>query len=293
MADVGEDGGSPYVIEPTTMTFEHEVLDRSREVPVVVDFWAAWCGPCRMLGPVLEKLAEEYAGRFILAKVDTEESPELAEQFGIRSIPAVYGIRDGQPVDGFVGVHSEQAIRGWLDRLIPSRAMLLAQEAAGIEAEDPERAAAIYREALLLEPDLALAQEGTARLAIARGDLEEAAAWVLEWEKKGFLEPEAERIKAELTLQQMAASAPNVDAARQAAARNPGDPGLKLALAEALAAGGKHDQALEIALDLVETQKNPIREQARKTMVAIFQLLPPESELLADYQRRLSFALSD
>ncbi len=293
MAEVGKTGASPFVIAPTTATFEHEVLERSREVPVVVDFWAEWCGPCKMLGPLLEKLAEDYAGRFILAKVDTEQSPELAAQFGVRSIPAVYAIRDGQPVDGFVGVHPEQSIRGWLDQLIPSRAMLVAEEAAGLELEDPKLAEAKYREALLLDPDLESAQRGSARLALARGATEEAAAWVAEWERKGFLEPEAERIKAELTLQRMASTAPDVAAARQAAAQKPGDPALALALAEALAASGQHAEALEIALGLVESQKNPIRDQARKTMIAVFQLLPPESELLADSQRRLSFALAD
>lgn len=293
MADVDKAGASPYVIAATTATFEREVIERSREVPVVVDFWAAWCGPCRMLGPVLEKLAEEYAGRFVLAKVDTEQSPEVAEEFGVRSIPAVYGIRDGLPVDGFVGVHPEQTIRAWLDRLIPSRALILAEEGARIETTDPQEAAAKYREALLLDPDLTVAQEGAARLALARGEIDETLAWVAEWERKGFLEPEAERIKAELTLHQMAAAAPDIDAARQAAAQKPDDPALALALAEALAARGQNDEALEIALNLVEAQKNPIRDQARKTMVAVFQLLPPESELLADYQRRLSFALAD
>ena len=115
-----------HVIEATEETFAREVIERSSTLPVVVDFWAPWCGPCRLLSPVLEKLAGEYAGKFLLAKVNIDENPNLASQFGVRSIPAVFGVRDGAVVDAFMGVQPESVIRTWINRLLPTEA-----EAAG------------------------------------------------------------------------------------------------------------------------------------------------------------------
>ena len=99
---------SEFLIEPTRESFEADVIERSRSVPVVIDFWAPWCGPCLKLGPLLEKLAQDYEGKFVLAKIDTEKEPQLAAQFGVRSIPAVFGVRDGKAVDGFLGVRSRR-----------------------------------------------------------------------------------------------------------------------------------------------------------------------------------------
>ena len=135
---------SSFVIEVTGKNFEQEVIDRSHSIPVVIDFWATWCGPCRMLGPVLEKLADEYEGKFLLAKVDTDTESELALQFGVRSIPAVFAVRGGKAVDGFVGVQPESVIRMWIDRLLPTPAETLAAEASSLERTDPQAALQKY-----------------------------------------------------------------------------------------------------------------------------------------------------
>ena len=131
---------SSFVIEVTAKNFQEDVIDRSNSVPVVIDFWATWCGPCRMLGPVLEKLAGEYDGKFVLAKIDTDSESELALQFGVRSIPAVFAVRGGQAVDGFVGVQPEAVIRAWIDRLLPTPAETLAAAASLLERTDPKTA---------------------------------------------------------------------------------------------------------------------------------------------------------
>jgi putative thioredoxin len=246
-----------------------------------------------MLGPVLEKLAEEYAGKFLLAKVDTDAESELALQFGVRSIPAVFAVRDGKAVDGFVGVQPESVIRAWIDRLLPSPAETLAAAGRSLEQSDPRGAEARYKEALQIDPELAGAKTGLARIALDAGRLEDARARILELERRGFLEPEAEKIKAELTLRLQAGGVGSVESARAALAADPDSLNLKFPLAEALAADGQYADALAICLELVERDRKGIGEKARQTMIAIFQLVPADSEVVAEYQRQLSLALME
>jgi len=291
MSESRPDHPSAVVIDVSPGGFSREVLERSSSVPVVVDFWAEWCGPCRLLGPVLERLAKESGGKFVLAKVNVDRDPEAAARYGIRSIPAVLGFRDGEVVDAFVGVQPESVIRKWIDRLLPSRAEELAAQARKQEAANPTAAAALYGEALAFQPDLPQAQIGLVRLDLAAGRLEDAAARIAELERRGFLESEAERLKAELTLKLQATDAGSVEAARSALAERPDDPELRFRLAEALAAHGQYADALPLLLELVERDRKGIGERARQTMVAIFRLLPPGSDLVAEYQRQLSLLL--
>ena len=132
---------SPWIIEADDATFQSDVAERSRELPVVVDFWAEWCQPCRMLSPILEKLAREFDGKFLLAKIETEKAPKIATAFGVQSIPAVYGLRDGQLVDFFAGLLPEVQIRSWIERLLPSPAEELVAEgrAALLPIHKPRR----------------------------------------------------------------------------------------------------------------------------------------------------------
>ncbi len=288
-----QEAASSWVIEVTSANFERDVIERSHKVPVVVDFWAEWCGPCRTLGPLLERLAQEYGGQFVLAKIDTDGETELAQQFGVRSIPAVYGLRDGRAIDGFIGVQPETAIRAWLDQLMPTPSERLIAEAGRLEASDPSAAEAKYHEVLSLDPESIQAQTGLARIALDQGRLDDAQARIVAMERQGFLEPEAEKIKAELVLRLQAQGAGGVEEARAALAGHPDDLNLKFQLAEALAASGQYADALAICLDLVERDRKGLGERARQTMIAIFQLLPPESELVTEFQRQLSMVLMD
>ena len=282
---------SPWIIDAQADTFQRDVVERSRELPVVVDFWAPWCQPCRLLGPILEKLAREYDGKFLLVKADIDQLPGIAGSFGVQSIPAVYGLRDGQMIDYFVGVLPEPQLRSWLDRLLPSPAEALVAEARRLDSTDPKAAEDKYRQAVELAPNLEEAKIGLARLLFAQGRLEDARKLIDELESRGFLEPEAEKIKAQLDLQMHGDEAGNVEELRSAVAADPNNPELKLKLAEALAAAGNYDEALEICLELVQKHRQDFGEKARKLMVDIFHLLPDDSELLANYRRKLSTAL--
>jgi putative thioredoxin len=286
------DARSPsHVIEPTTETFPREVVERSKEVPVVVDFWAEWCQPCRMLGPVLEKLASEFQGKFVLAKVNVDQNQQLAASFQVESIPAVYAVRDGAIADMFVGVQPEPVLRQWIERLLPTPAERLVSEARQLEGTDPKQAEAKYREAAALEPREPTAKIGLARVLLAQGRADESKQVIEELAARGFLEPEAEKVQAELDLRLKAREAGGVDQIRAAVAANPNDRNLQLKLGEALAAAGVYEEALQTLLTLVQQDRKATGESARKIMVDVFQILPADSELTSVYRRKLSQAL--
>jgi putative thioredoxin len=282
---------SPWIIHAQAATFQQDVFDSSHRQPVVVDFWAPWCHPCRALGPLLEKLAQEYAGQFLLVKANTDELPTAAAQFAVQSIPAVYGMRHGEIRDMFVGLLPEAEIRDWLDRLLPSPAELKTTEAQQLAATDPAKAEAIYREALAVEGNLAAPQIGLAQLLLQQDRLDECRGIIEQLQKRGFLEPEAEKVKAALALRQHGDQAGDLEACRKAAQENPEDLETQLRLAESLAASQQYDEALDVGLKIVIADRQGLGEEARKLMVDVFRLLPEDSDLTTTYRRKLSAAL--
>ncbi len=274
MIDVGDDD------------FDQRVVQASREVPVVVDFWAGWCQPCLVLGPVLERLAEEHRGRFVLARVDVDANPVLATRFGIQGIPAVKGFRDGEVVDEFVGVQPEELIRAFLKGLVPSEAEGTVTEARAAERRgDHEEAEAGYRAALAVDPEHEGATLGLARVLLQRDGHEEA---------RGLLgrlpgSDEAERILAEAELRAAAPSGEEVAALRARLQRRPDDHEAALSLAAA-EAGTDPTAALERCLDIVRAGGEG-RDRAREIMLRIFQSLGDDHPLTNEYRPRLASAL--
>ena len=184
---------NPYIVETTEATFEQDVIERSKEVPVVVDFWAAWCQPCRLLGPILEGLAREFKGAFVLVKADTETLPNIAAAFRVQSIPAVFAIKDGRAVDSFLGLLPESAIRAWVERLMPTPAEQKIAEARQVEATDPAAAERLYRAAIELAPNDPTAKISLARFLLGRNRLEEAQALIANLERAGSSSPRPRR----------------------------------------------------------------------------------------------------
>lgn len=281
----------PWVVDATEATFERDVIERSRDMPVVVDFWAAWCDPCRRLGPVLERLAAEYDGRFTLVKVDTEACPNLATGFGVRSLPTVMAVKDGQVVDGFMGAQGETEVRMFLERIMPNDRERLVADARRLEESDPTASAVKYRAALAELPHDEKALTGLARVLVALGRNAEAEEVLESLARRGPLNDEAARVKARILLKDGAQETGSVDQCRSVLAQEPGNRALQFRLAEALAGDGDYAEALETCLTLVEEDRRGTGESARRLMLAIFSLLPDDSELSSDYRRKLSFAL--
>jgi putative thioredoxin len=282
---------SAYVIETTAERFEADVFERSKQTPVVLDFWAAWCQPCRLLAPLLEKLAEEYAGKFFLVKADTDQLPQQAMAFAVEGIPAVYALRDGEVVDSFTGLLTESQLRQWLAAIVPSEAEILVKEAADLEASDAAAAEKKYRRALELSPLLPAATFGLIRVLIATGKPDEARKLLEQLEGRGFLEPEAQRLKAKLQLRGGARSADDLNALRAAVALNPTDSAAKLQLATALLAMSNYEEGLRHCLDVVTRERGPLRDEARQRMLDAFRVLGDDSPLTSDFRRQLAMAL--
>lgn len=282
---------SPYIIEGTEANFQTDVLERSKSVPVVVDFWAPWCAPCRQLTPLLEQAARDGDGKFVLVKVNVDEQQNVAMAFRVQSIPAVFALRDGQLLDQFEGVLPPDQLAQWLDSLLPSQEEQLLDQAIALEAKSPRDAEEKYREVLESEPKNDAARVGLARVLVRQHRDAESRAIIVELEKRGFLEPEAENVKAELDVRAAAVEAGDVGKCRADLAANPNDAGLKLKLAESLAAVEQYPEALDLCLQVVQTDFGEFRESARTEMVNLFHILGNQSELTQTYRRKLATAL--
>jgi putative thioredoxin len=284
MIDVGDD------------EFEADVLERSSDLPVLVDFWAPWCGPCRALGPVLERLEEGAGGRFELAKVNVDESPQVSARYGIRGIPAVKLFRDGKMIGEFTGALPERQVVAFLDQHLPDetsqRARLAAERLAAGDLDGAREAAASVLAGDAAAAPAATAHAVLARVALSAGDADTALAHARavassapEWESMQTVAEAAELGRAAL-----AAGDPAALEARIAAAP-PGELDDVFALAIHRVLGGDHRAALELLLGLVERDRRWREEAARRAMLTVFQLIGLRSPMSDEYRRKLAILL--
>lgn len=283
---------TPTVIDVNAHDFEVQVLQESHHRPVLVDFWAPWCGPCRALGPTLEKVAQEEAGAFLLAKLNTDENQELATRYRIRGIPAVKAFVDGKVVHEFTGALPESAIRQFLRKVIPAEGAKLAEEAMRLfAAGDVERAEAVSQQALHLQPNAYLAVVVRAEIAIERGELDSARALLEGISRMPDIEDAYECAAARLALAtRLREHDVPLTAPLDAATAPEGASADTLLNAAALhALRGSLEEAGRLALDVLTFHRKTHKDIAHQLVLSLIRLAP--AEIARDLRRRLSIAL--
>jgi len=280
-----------HVYDAATATFDREVLEASRSVPVVVDFWAPWCGPCRALKPILEKLAAEYDGLFRLAKINTDENPEIAAQYDVRGIPNVKAFVDGVVVNEFTGALPESAVRNFLAAVIPSPSEQLRQAArVDLAGGDFDGAEAKLRDALTSDVHNHAARVDLADVLVARRDFGAAAA-ELDKVPVPLRDERAAAIAARISFWERGQKLPDSAALKAQVDADPDDFGARFAYAERLVAEGRYQAALDELLEIVRRDRSGKREEARKAIVEVFRLAADDADFVSEYRRRLSAAL--
>ena len=280
----------PTVVDVTADSFAPEVIERSMQVPVLVDFWAPWCGPCKTLTPLLESLAEEYAGQFILAKVNIDDETPLAQAFGIQSVPTVLLVSEGRQVDGFQGALPEQALRAFLERHIGAGADPLAEAREAHSAGDRGTAIAMTQQRLLQQPDDGDAQVFLAELLYEEG-LPEQVQGILDQLPPAAAESAAAKALAAKLELGSANQGIDLEPLRSAVAADESSPAARLELGRALAANGQYEEALEQLIQSVRLDKAFEEQAARKAMLEVFDALGTDNDLAVTYRKQLQMAL--
>ena len=297
MSLIGETAGKPVgevIKDATDASFAADVLDASREQPVIVDFWAEWCGPCRQLGPALEKAVTAAKGAVKLVKVDIDKNPAYAGQLRVQSIPAVFAFVDGKPVDGFMGALPESQVKDFVAKLAKLKKGgsplddMLALAKESLDLGDMGGAAQAYAQVLQADPQNAKAIGGLAKVYLTTGDAERAGE-VVAMAPEGAKDPDLDSVRAALAL---AADAPaDVREFQDRLERDPGDLEARFELAKALAAHGRLEEGMDHLLAIIQADREWNDQAARKQLLVVFEAAGQMSDLAKQGRRRLSAIL--
>ncbi len=293
----------PYIKDASIETFAADVLEASREVPVIVDFWAPWCGPCKQLGPALEKIVNEAKGAVKLVKINIDENQEIAQQLRIQSIPTVYAFKNGQPVDGFMGAIPESQIRQFVAQLSSGAAgggehgghdhaeEVLAMADEAFAAGDLAQAAQAYGHVLQDEPGHPRAVAGLARCYLASDDVERARQTLGLVRPDGATDEAIRTVEAELRLKEQASQAGDAGPLLAKLAADANDHQARYDLALARDAAGDRDAAIDELLELIRRDRKWNDDAARKHLVTLFEAMGPADPRTVTARRRLSSLL--
>src|ERR1700726_622836 len=285
--------------ETTTQAFVKDVIEESRRQPVLVDFWAPWCGPCRQLTPILEKAVRAAKGKVKLVKMNIDEHPAIPGQMGIQSIPAVIAFANGQPADGFMGAIPESQVNAFIDKLAkgmpaagePNVAELVKEAEAVLAEGDTATAAQIYAEVLAADPTNIAALAGLAKCYVATGAIEQAKQTLVMVPESKRNDPAVKAVQAAIDLAEQAKALGPVSELEQKVAANPLDHQARFDLAIALNASGKRAEATQQLLEIVKRDRKWNEDGARKQLVQFFEAWGPTDEATVEGRKRLSTIL--
>jgi putative thioredoxin len=282
-----------FAYDVDASNFQEIVIDGSARAPVVIDFWAPWCGPCRSLKPILEKLADEYAGKFILAKINSDENQELAAQFAVRGIPSVKAVIGGEVVDEFSGALPESAVREFLDRIIPSPAEEPRRQAADQRAAgDTAGALQTLAEASKLDPGNEKVRIDAAEILFELEQFDEVQRLLDSLSPDGQADERARRVQAALSFARSGQDGGDETALRDRIATAPDDMDSRQQLANLLIAGRRYQEGLDELLEMIRRDRTWNDDAARKSVLAVFAMLGGQGELVAQYRRKLASTLN-
>lgn len=291
---------SPYIADIKKAEFPTKVLEKSRELPVLVDFWAAWCGPCRMLTPVLERLADEYRGKFFLAKINADAESELAVEYGVRGLPTLVLFRNGAVAGQLIGVQPEPVIRALIDRHVPTAADAAAKQVRTLQsAGQTEQAFALLRDALAADPGNDQLKIELARLLLALPPSADSGARVAEAEKlldslsvERLGDAEVAALRARLQFQRIIANAPPLPELEHRIAADPANTEARYQLSAYNVLANDYERAMQHLLEIVRRDRKFLDDGGRKAMVELFTLLGNKDPLVSKYRGLLSKELN-